>query len=660
MKAQTSTAESQGLRVVAYAGMNKVLLAFSLAEGLVDEAANNLAGFTIWRKCPGQPEQLLANRISLPWEATGPTPQRWTPSDRAPFQKFRWLDVPPDGFEAAIAYRIRAQYFAAGHALRAGPEAIVSVEPARSRHSRFTPAFTRGYIASQAYADKFDNAEVRPPGKKTPDFSTGPFEAQYVWLGAEARKALFDFIADCDADKRCRVDVFAYDLDEPDVIAAMCRFGREARLRAILDNSAGHAKPDKQGALPVEVAAAAMVKQAAGAAGVKQGKFDRYQHNKVFIKRDAGGNAQRVIFGSMNFSVRGLYVQANNVIVVDDPKVAGMFAAAFDCAFAGDVRAAPFRANPISRGYIECSAADTSELPKFSLALSPHKDASVSLGPMTDRIRAATSSVLFAVMEPKGSGTVLTSLRAIAAEPFVFSYGTVETDKGLAVQKPSGAMGQITGFAALTKNVPAAFKRETTGGSGKHIHDKFVVVDFNGENPAVFTGSSNLAAGGEAENGDSLAMIEDESVACVYAIEAMALFDHFHFNEKRNKATRNDPLTLWAPGDPKRPLPWWKPSYDETAIAFRDRCLFAKIPLPADLPTVKTVDWGAVDKTAAPTKTAKKTAAKAAAKKKPIKAATKKTAVKKRPAKNPTARKKVVKAKPGATKKKKAARKPRR
>jgi len=96
---------------------------------------------------------------------------------------------------------------------------------------------------------------------------------------------------------------------------------------------------------------------------------------------------------------------------------------------------------------------------------------------------------------------------AIAAQPTVFSYGTVETDKGLAVQSPDGEMGVMTSFAALSKNVPEPFKRETNGGAGMHIHDKFVVVDFNAANPTVFTGSSNLAAGGEQANGDSLARI---------------------------------------------------------------------------------------------------------------------------------------------------------
>ncbi|MGA2125062.1 MAG: hypothetical protein ABSG76_02820 [Xanthobacteraceae bacterium] len=235
-------------------------------------------------------------------------------------------------------------------------------------------------------------------------------------------------------------------------------------------------------------------------------------------------------------------------------------------------------------------------MPKFSLALSPHKDFSVSLGPMTERIRKATSSVFFAVMEPTGQGPVLASLRTIAAEPTVFSYGTVETDKGLAVQSPDGEMGIMTSFAALTKNVPEPFKKEFSGGPGMHIHDKFVVVDFNAGNPTVFTGSSNLAAGGEQANGDSLAMIEDAAVANMFAIEAVALFDHYHFRKAMQQVTQAEPpLTLWYPGKPNAPAPWWKPYYDPSRIQMRDRYLFAGLPLPTGLAATKNVDWSAID-----------------------------------------------------------------
>jgi hypothetical protein len=277
---------------------------------------------------------------------------------------------------------------------------------------------------------------------------------------------------------------------------------------------------------------------------------------------------------------------------------------------------------------------------------------------MSDRIRKATSSVFYAVMEPTGQGPVLDTLRAIAAKPTIFSYGTVETDKGLAVQSPDGEMGVMTSFAALTKNVPEPFKKEFNGGPGMHIHDKFVVVDFNGDNPTVFTGSSNLAAGGEEANGDSLSMIEDAAVANMFAIEAVALFDHYHFRKVMQQTTQQEPpLTLWYPGKANAPNAWWKPYYDLKAIQMRDRLLFAAQPLPAGLTATKNVDWSAIDADAKKP-AAKKTGAgarKLPAKKSSTKApSAKKSRTKKSPAKKSSAKKSSAKksrAKKGPAKK---------
>ena len=649
MEATKFSTNNNGLHVVIYPGDNKILIAMSLDDDSINATDKNLAGFAIWRKYDGKLEQILPNRISFTSgvnAATTAETREWTDSDQAPFQKFRWVDVPADGFDVPITYRVQALYFSGqGFATRAGPEVSIKAEPVKQVFTKFRPAFTRGYIASQAYTDKFQNKDIRPAGAKTPDFDTKPFEPQYEWLGADARLQLFDFIADCEKDTSAQVDVFAYDLDEPDIIAAICRMGKQGRLRAILDNAALHSKPGKSGAPPVEIDAAKMIIAAAGQNNVRQGHFARYQHNKAFIKRDKDGNAQRVVFGSMNFSVRGVYVQANNVIVVDDPRVATMFANAFDDAFKNNVKAPPFQNDPIAKGYMVCAAAATAALPKFSLALSPHKDSTVSLGPMADRIRKATSSVFFAVMEPTGGGTVLASLRTIAAQPTVFSYGTVETNKGLAVQSPDGEMGIMTSFAALNKNVPEPFKKEFDGGAGMHIHDKFVVVDFNAANPTVFTGSSNLAAGGEQANGDSLAMIEDAAVANMFAIEAVALFDHFHFRKVMQQVTvQEPPLTLWYPGKPNAPDPWWTAYYDLKRIQMRDRYLFAALPLPAGLAATKNVDWSAIDAAAPASKKTAKQAPSGAAKKAPAKkTAAKKTVTKKAASTTPAPKKSAAK-----------------
>jgi hypothetical protein len=584
--------EVSGLRVVAYPGANSVLIAMSVPQ---DNTAN-LAGFAIFRQRDGEDEQALLNRLSFDdavTSATTPQQHKWTPSDQAPFQKFRWVDIPPDGTDKQATYRVCAMYFTGqGKAIAKGAEASVVVPPISHAYGKFRAAFTRGYISSQAYADKFHNAPIRPTGAKTPNFETKPYQDQYAWLGAGARAQLFAFIDDCRNDKTCQVDVFAYDLDEPDIIAAICEFGREKRLRAVLDNAKLHIGN------AVEVSAAALIKQAAGSNNVVQGHFSRFQHNKVFIKRAASGAAQRVLFGSMNFSVRGLYVQANNVIVADDPTTAGYFAAAFDNAFANATSTAKFAKADIAQQYQPISAAATPDLPKSKVALSPHADASISLGPAATRVQGAVSSVLYAVMQPQGKGNLLGTLQTIAGKPTVFSYGTVETAKGLAVQRGDGTMGEVADFAYLKSKVPYPFSLEYDPGPGIHVHDKFIIVDFNGQNPAVFTGSSNLAEGGEEANGDSLIMIEDRVFATVYAIEALKIFDHYSFRDKMKTATQAAPLNLWYPG--KAGDPWWAPAYDEKDIRFRDRCLFANIALPATLQSHKDADWSSIDEPSKP------------------------------------------------------------
>ncbi len=578
------SAAAGGLSVIAYPGDNMVLLAFSLEEAALTRHAG-LAGFAITRTPRGGQATPLENRLTFTRPVTAATAIPWTSSVEAPFQKFRWLDVPPDGLATTITYRVTARYFArvGANDLIDGPSVEVQVDPVDRMGWRFLLNFTRGYLASQAYAEKFDNKPIRPAGAKTIDFDPAPFAAQWAWLGADAGKAVYDFLAECLADPGAKLDVFAYDLDEPHIIDALCTLGRQGRLRAVLDNADLHTRPDRQGVFPPEVAAKAAITEAAGAANVVTGHFHRYAHDKVFIKRGANGQAQKVLTGSANFSIRGLYVQANSVIVIDDPEVADIYAEAFETALEGQVQFSAFAGEPIAQKWFDIPAGNG--LPAFSVSFAPHRDPSLSLDPVAARMQAAHSSVLFAVMDiTAGGGPVLDDLRKLAAKPTIFSYGTVQSTHGLQLQKPDGALAEVAEFSTLRNEVPEPFRAEWDGGPGRTIHHKFVVVDFNGDDPVVYCGSSNLAKGGEGANGDNLLAIHDSAVATMYAVEAIRLFDHYHFRSDRAAATQAKPLTLQGQGDPQ---PWWQPYYDTRNIKLRDRCLFAKIPLPAGVATIK-------------------------------------------------------------------------
>ena len=126
-----------------------------------------------------------------------------------------------------------------------------------------------------------------------------------------------------------RADVFAYDLSDPEIVRRLEAFG--PRLRIVIDNSDKHGKPTSD-----ESNAAARLVISAGAGQCPRHKFSGLQHNKVIIARRKSGNATvpfAVATGSTNFSLGGLYIQNNNILLFRDADVAKLYAGVFDAAF---------------------------------------------------------------------------------------------------------------------------------------------------------------------------------------------------------------------------------------------------------------------------------------------------------------------------------------
>ena len=158
---------------------------------------------------------------------------------------------------------------------------------------------------------------------------------------------------------------------------------------------------------------------------------------------------------------------------------------------------------------------------------------------------------------------------------------------GVTISKPDGKRVLVP-FAYLHDNVPSPFNAEVNGGSGQVIHNKFAVVDFNGPNPVVFTGSSNLADGGEESNGDNLIAIYDRSIAVLFGVEAIRLIDHYGFraalqqagpapkgkSARAKSSAKSKPLKLQSPADPGPR--WWEPYYKKDEAKFNERILFIK------------------------------------------------------------------------------------
>jgi len=555
---------SKPLTLTPYPGDGAVLLAFSLDPQQLN--SNDLAGFAIQCTLPTVQPYYLFNRLNFSTKmTTNTTPEQrvWTSSQAAPFQKFHWLDFPPDMVPGGTVphtyrYKVTARY-CQGSTLVDGPSDEATVQLAPQQNGNFEFGFTRGYLTSQAYAAKFNNKDIRQE-PKTLDYDTMPFQAQYEWLGYHARTMIFGLLQECVKDPSLTVDLFAYDLDEPDIIKMLEALG--PRLRAFLDNASLHT------GTALEVQAHTRLVNSAGLSNVKQGHFQRFAHDKVIIQK-RNGVPTKVLTGSANFSVRGLYVQANNVMLFTDSQVAGLYEQVFEEAF---IEMSSFSGSPLAAKWFDFP--NQPNIPKFSVSFAPHKNASVSLDLVQNALNKANSSVLFAVMELGGSGPVLQTLQNLHLGGKVFSYGMTQSEAGFTVYKP-GQPGVLVPFAALDKHVPPPFDQEWRGGPGQVIHDKFIVIDFNDANPVVFTGSSNLAEGGEQQNGDNLLAIYDPKVASAFAVEAIRLVDHYQFRAALQAATNVNPLSLSPCGNAQK---WWHRDYDPNDIYNLQRELLALRP----------------------------------------------------------------------------------
>ena len=129
--------------------------------------------------------------------------------------------------------------------------------------------------------------------------------------------------------------------------------------------------------------------------------------------------------------------------------------------------------------------------------------------------------------------------------------------------------------AALGKNVPEPFKSEPAGGSGNRMHHKFVVIDFDKPTARVYLGSYNFSATADTKNGENLLLIRDRRIAVSYVIEALRIFDHYHFRvaQQQAESARRTLVLARPPRDPEEE-PWWAEYYTD-ALKIRDRELFA-------------------------------------------------------------------------------------
>jgi hypothetical protein len=563
------TGSKDSFFVKAYVGDYKTLLAFNFSD---PSKAKNLAGFTIKCQPPSGPSFYLSNDLKFQDPSKhaqiGTEPPQ--SSANAPFQKYRWTHVPGSLHQGIsppagnYAYTVTPRYFDANQSmmqLDASLSASVTVPVGPFKKANLSLGFTRGYMQSEAFAHHFGkNTRIIPANRQlqfdtnsqagTNDSKQAVTYAQiYFWMGSTARQRVFDILNAVMADSSLTLQVFAYDLDEPDIIDIFLKLAAEGRIRIILDNASLHITHTEKGktVTPLEVPFVGQFQQQAKNKGdLCQGSFARFSHDKIFVVSQ-NGKPIRVLTGSTNFSVTGLYVNANHVLVFEDPAMAVEYSKVFEQSFS-ILSAAKTPSTKAANAFAATAFAtqpytpQSPPAPKLSITFSPHTSAKVSqiLNSICGRIKeqetAAKGSVIFAVMQLTGSDTpVYQALSDLHATQTVYSYGISDAVKGIYLYKTGSKTGVLVSGKPSSVILPPPFD-QVPSPPGHEIHDKFIVCGLNGSDPVVYCGSSNLASGGEAANGDNLLEIHDPDVATAFAIEALLLVDHYNFLDRYAKA----------------------------------------------------------------------------------------------------------------------------
>jgi phosphatidylserine/phosphatidylglycerophosphate/cardiolipin synthase-like enzyme len=418
---------------------------------------------------------------------------------------------------------------------------------------------------------------------------------------------------------------------------------------------------------------------------------NHFAHNKFVVFCDSGGNPQRVLSGSTNWTMTGLCTQANNGIVVDSPELAENFLDEWKLLKDAGNGYPPVLAQTNSTA--KSFDIDGGRITQWFVPTTGGQDLDFA----RKLINGAKDGILFLFFNPgkfvpaEQPASKWTLLQNIL---FRHHEGTENFDANLyirgvvnqaidsltndtakhAIHDPTETPvslfdggkdePQRLGFESMVpKNIKDVFHNWRTEilGAGVHIHSKVVVIDPFGDHPVVMTGSHNLGFKASHSNDDNLMIIEGNApLAASYAANIIAIYQAYRWNAYV-EAHRQDPkgfhaLALddsWQDGHLKNEIgeiKFWLGSHQAVVAAAASA---PTQPASGDAPARAAVATGpGPDKKKAPAK--KKTPVKKQAAAKRKTAAKKKKVAKKKPAAKKKPKKKVAKKKRPAKKTKKA------
>jgi phosphatidylserine/phosphatidylglycerophosphate/cardiolipin synthase-like enzyme len=502
-----------------YVSPTLVLLAFDWPSG---NGKTDFLGFAIQRKpgFGGEAGSWLPNRIGF----DGPKPDESDfPSNVAPIQKFYWWDARINTKDRGTSFSYRVTPVTGSpNALNLldGEATSIEVRIPQAEENGITTHFNRAVVSSQAFSKQF-------PVLETPAQQKGA----RAWLANGMEQAIPQFL-DRAAGKD--IDGAIYHLtDETWIIPALAHYG--GQLSLVYNQTSNDHTSD--------AAIQELVDGGRPAKNFVARTHANIMHNKFLVRVGAADHAEAVLTGSANFTPEGLSAQANVLHAFESVSLAQLYLARMRELSGNPSLSQTQRSQTGWSGPLQVGDAT------IRVFFPPEpKDQRVSLDTIVNSIKSAKHSVLLCAYDPTDAALLDAVFQAADAGRMMLALVNRVPDKQpsgdpnradvaakIAIMNRAQEDKDIVGFSGFKRSdTPTDFLPERILWPGEdpkimvRVHHKFVVIDAEGENPAVFTGSANFSGNSLHNNDENLLEITDcPRLAGMYMAEFLRLFEHY-------------------------------------------------------------------------------------------------------------------------------------
>jgi len=512
-----------GRKAVAISSQHSITLAMGWPKG----ETHDLIGFAVKKHNPDATVVWLEGLLTFEGQPHQTGAQ--VPTNEGPVQKMFWADYLVRA-ASKYTYEIIPVYGTPGALeLRTANAVKIPIETEDNVGKQNAPYFNRAVIASQAYIRNF--------GLERPEDDPDALS----WLARGLDKAILGFIGRAETDKSLYLDIAAYHLTHPDIIAAIKKIGPRARVALCWK------KPDDK----KQNGPASRELKKTGVKVFHREQVRAISHDKFVVVKNAAGQPQAVLMGSANFTLGGVSLQNNVSHVIESPALAQKYRDTFELIIDEDNDA------------LYDQDADWQGVGDIEVNFSPHRKDRVDLDRFVEIVEGAKSCVFFAtfratdaellkaIIQPKNKNVVV---RGLVDKVYEQGDGEVLLYHNANQRDPQVAPATNS----LGKSDPLAKELKRVGFSPL-VHHKFVLVDYGQPECAVITGSANYSNNSSNNNDENTIIVHrDQRVAQMYLGEFHRIYEHYRARWFLSRAGAKAPKDLYLKEDGS----WAKKYYD--------------------------------------------------------------------------------------------------